>query len=169
MQEVTHLQVNHREFMSVALDAARVAASRSEVPVGAVIVKDNELVSVKANAREETKDPTAHAEILAIREAAERLRTWRLSGTMLYVTLEPCPMCAGAIIQARIPVLVFGVRDPKAGACGSVVNLLPADGERLFNHKVNVIEGVMEEECRALLSAFFRERRPRASEKDLGI
>ncbi|HHY37621.1 MAG TPA: nucleoside deaminase [Clostridia bacterium] len=145
--------------MAVALDAARLSASRGEVPVGAVIVKGNEIVSVKGNAREETNDPTAHAEILAIREAAERLSSWRLLGTILYVTLEPCPMCAGAIIQARIPLLVFGARDPKAGACGSVVNLLPADGDRLFGHKVNVIEGIMEEECRALLSTFFEERR----------
>jgi tRNA(adenine34) deaminase len=145
--------------MRTALDAAKEAASSGEVPVGAVITRGDEILSVQSNARERTGDATAHAEVLAIREASVRLGTWRLADTVIYVTLEPCPMCAGAIIQARIPVLVFGSRDPKTGACGSRVNLLESKEGVLFNHKVDVIEGVMEEECRALLEDFFRQKR----------
>ena len=139
--------------MQFALAEARAAETIGEVPIGAVLVQDGVIVGRGYNRRETSNDPTAHAEMLAIREAAARLDSWRLLETTLYVTLEPCPMCMGAIILARIPRVVYGCRDPKAGAAGSLYDL--SCDERL-NHRVEVSEGVLEQECSALLSNFFR-------------
>jgi tRNA(adenine34) deaminase len=144
------------EFMQLALDRARLAPALGEVPIGAVLVVDGQVVSQVHNFREVWQDPTAHAEVVAIREAAGRLGTWRLTGASLYVTLEPCAMCAGAIIQARIARLVFAARDPKGGACGSVFNL---PEERRLNHRVQVVSGLLEQESQALLQSFFRRLR----------
>ncbi|MFO7294707.1 MAG: tRNA adenosine(34) deaminase TadA [Clostridia bacterium] len=142
--------------MQQALVEAQKAYDMGEVPIGAVIVKDGEVIARGHNLRETEKDPTLHAEMVAIREAAKHLGGWRLTGCELYVTIEPCPMCAGAIIQARIQRVVFGALDPKAGCAGSLYNLLQ---DPRFNHRVEVISGVMEEECRRIMQEFFRERR----------
>lgn len=144
------------EWMALALDLAREAADHGEVPVGAVIVRDGEAVASAGNRREADRDPTAHAELLAIREAAAVMGGWRLPGTTLYVSLEPCAMCAGAIVLARIPRVVFGATDPKAGAAGSLIDVL---GEPGLNHRPEVEGGVLEEECGAVLSEFFAARR----------
>jgi tRNA(adenine34) deaminase len=143
-------------FMTLAIEEARRAASHGDVPIGAVIVRDGEVISAAGNRREADLDPTAHAEVLAIREAAGAMGGWRLPGTTLYVTLEPCAMCAGAIVLARIPRVVFGAFDPKAGAAGSVLDVL---GETALNHRPEVTGGVMGERCGALLSDFFAARR----------
>ena len=142
--------------MHDALELARQASKRGEVPVGAVIVREGAVLSRSHNGRESTKDATAHAEVLAIRSASRRVGDWRLTDTTLYVTLEPCPMCAGAIVLARIPRVVFAASEPKFGAAGSVFDILQ---EARLNHRVNVVKGVLAEESRALLQSFFRERR----------
>jgi len=139
--------------MELALDEARAAGAIGEVPIGAVLVWQGNIIGRGHNRRESSNDPTSHAEMLAIREAATRLDSWRLLETTLYVTLEPCPMCMGAIILARIPRVVYGCRDPKAGAAGSLYDL--SCDERL-NHRVEVVEGVLQQECSLLLSDFFR-------------
>ena len=144
------------EYMNLALEQARKAATQGEVPVGAVLVRDGQVLAQAHNFRETWQDPTAHAELVAIREAATQLGSWRLTDTTLYVTLEPCAMCIGATILARIPRLVFGTLDPKAGACGSVLNV-PA--ERRLNHRVEVIGGMLEQESQELLQAFFKNLR----------
>lgn len=138
-------------FMRQALDLARQAAAIGEVPVGAVIVKDGEVIAAACNRRESDSNAAAHAELLAIEAACARLGSWRLSDCTLYVTLEPCPMCAGAIINARLKRVVYGARDEKAGACASVVNLF----EMGFNHRPILKSGVLGPECGAVLSAFF--------------
>jgi len=150
------------EFMQMALEQARLAPARGEVPIGAVLVLDGQVLAQVHNFREMWQDPTAHAEVVAIREAATRLGTWRLTDTALYVTVEPCSMCAGAIIQSRISRLVFGARDPKAGACGSVFNL---PDERRLNHRVQVVRGVMEQESQELMQTFFRNLRDDVGER----
>lgn len=142
--------------MASALVEARRAESHDDVPIGAVIVRDGKVIAAAGNQREKMKDPTAHAEVLAIRQASKELGGWRLSETMLYVTLEPCAMCAGAIILARIPRVVFGAWDPKAGAGGSILDVLAQPG---LNHHPEVKGGVMRSECSALLSNFFAARR----------
>ncbi len=142
-------------FMDQALVLAHEALAAGEVPVGCVIVREGRIVGRGRNRREQGYDATAHAEILAIAEACRTLGDWRLSGCTLYVTLEPCAMCAGAIINARIPEVVYGARDRTAGACGGVLNLF----EEGFGHRPRLFGGVMEEECAALLSAFFQARR----------
>jgi tRNA(adenine34) deaminase len=142
--------------MRMAIDQARRAGAAGEVPVGAVVVAGGRVVGAAGNEREATGDPTAHAEILAMRQAAAALGTWRLSGATLYVTLEPCPMCAGALVAARIDSLVFGAADPKAGACGSLYNLCV---DPRLNHEVTVVPGVCEAECAALLRDWFAQRR----------
>ncbi|SHE89288.1 tRNA(adenine34) deaminase [Caldanaerobius fijiensis DSM 17918] len=142
--------------MDEALAEARKALEMDEVPVGAVIVKDGCIVGRGYNQREMKKDATAHAEILAIQDANIRLGGWRLNDCDMYVTLEPCPMCAGAIVLARIKRLFIGAMDPKAGACGSLMNIV--QDERL-NHRVEVIKGIKAEECSALLKDFFRKKR----------
>lgn len=143
-------------YMKIALENARLAAQRGEVPVGCVIEHGGEVIAVAGNERELRKDPTAHAEIIAIRRAAEALGGWRLTGCTIYVTVEPCPMCAGAIYQARIERLVYGATDDKAGAAGTLMDLLR--DERL-NHQVEVHSGVMAVESAGLLKEFFGSRR----------
>ena len=143
-------------YMRLALAQAQAAYRVKEVPVGAVLIHDGAIAATGFNQREKLQDPTAHAEIVAIRSAATQLRSWRLSPCTLYVTLEPCAMCIGAIIQSRINRLVFGTRDPKAGACGSICDLT---AETRFNHRVNVQEGILAEDCRDLLQQFFQELR----------
>jgi tRNA(adenine34) deaminase len=146
----------HEHLMGLALEGAQRAEAHGDVPIGAVIARDGEPIAATGNERELRGDPTAHAELLAIRAAAEELGGWRLPGTTLYVTLEPCAMCAGAIVLARIPEVVFGAYDPKAGAAGSVLDVL---AEPTLNHRPQVTAGVMEAECAALLEAFFAARR----------
>ena len=153
---------NDSQFMELALQQARLAPRVGEVPIGAVLVVDNLVIAAAHNYREISQDPTAHAEIIIIRRAAEQLKTWRLTDSTLYVTLEPCPMCAGAIMQARIARLVFGAWDPKAGACGSILDI---PSERRFNHRVQVIGGLHEEESRRLLQEFFQSKRAILSEQ----
>ena len=143
-------------FMAEALKEAEAAAAEGEVPVGAVIVRGGEIIAGAHNMTEQTKDPTAHAEILAIRKAAELLGGWRLVGCSMYVTVEPCTMCAGAIVWARIEKLVIGTPDPKAGACGSLYNI-PRDAR--LNHNVEIETGLMGEECSRLMKDFFRKLR----------
>ena len=142
--------------MGIALEEAKLAGDAGEIPVGAVLVKDGEVLARGHNRRAETGDPTAHAEVLVLQEAGERAGDWRLEGTTLYVTLEPCPMCAGAIALARIGRVVFGATEPKAGAGGSAYNILE-DGK--LGHRVEVMAGVMEEECSRLLQGFFDDLR----------
>ena len=142
--------------MRLAIEQARKAASHGDVPIGAVVARDGEPIASAANERELRPDPTAHAEILAMRAAAEALGGWRLPDTTIYITLEPCAMCAGAIVLARIPRVVFGAYDPKAGAAGSVLDVL---AEPALNHRPDVIGGVLERECADLLAQFFSARR----------
>ena len=139
-------------YMALALDEARIAGEAGEVPIGAIVVCDGAVVSRAHNTRETDTDPTAHAELVAIREASQRLKRWRLSDCTVYVTLEPCPMCAGAMHQARIERLVYGAPDPKAGAVGTLYDL--SSDDRL-NHRFAVTSGVLAEESAALLKAFF--------------
>ena len=144
--------------MRAAIKQARMAYEKSEVPIGCVIVHDGKIIARGYNRRNTDKSTLAHAEISAIRKAAKKLGDWRLEECTLYVTLEPCPMCAGAIVQARITECVIGCMNPKAGCAGSVTNLLEMDG---FNHKVIVRRGILEEECSTMLKDFFRELRVR--------
>ena len=144
------------EMMLKALELAKKAYTIGECPVGAIVVnKEGEIIGQGYNRRETDNSPTAHAEIIAIEEAARTLKSWRLSDCTLYVTLEPCPMCAGAILQARIPQVIFGARDPKGGAMGGVLDLFWEN----FNHRPAVIAGVMEQECAELLKNFFDKKR----------
>jgi tRNA(adenine34) deaminase len=143
-------------MMRRALDLAREAASMGEVPVGALIVRDGKIVSQAFNLRETLHDPTAHAERLAITLAGQALGSWRLESCTLYVTLEPCPMCAGAIVQSRIPRVVYGAADPKAGACASLFQIV---SDPRLNHRSEVTAGVLERECGEILSLFFQDRR----------
>lgn len=148
------------DYMGVALALARQAATLDEVPVGAIVVKDGEIVGRGFNQPISRHDPTAHAEVMALRDAAQRLGNYRLPGTTLYVTLEPCAMCIGAIFHARVSRVVFGARDPKTGAAGSVIDLF---AETRLNHHADVLGGVRAEECGALLSAFFAARRQKTA------
>ncbi len=143
-------------YMGMALDEARRAADEGEVPIGAVLVCDGAVIARGRNAREKAHDPTAHAEMIAIRAAAERLGRWRLYDCTLYVTLEPCPMCAGALVNARIDRLIYGAHDPKAGAVGTLFDL---SCDPRLNHRFEVIAGVRADECGEVLSAFFQRLR----------
>ena len=143
-------------YMRLALREALRAPEHDDIPVGAVIVHDGEVIGLGHNEREVREDPTAHAEMMALREAAQALGSWRVLDSVLYVTLEPCAMCAGAIVLARVPRVVFGTSDPKAGAAGSVLDVL---GERRLNHRPQVQSGLLAEECADVLRAFFAERR----------
>lgn len=143
--------------MRHALMLAEQAAAQGEVPVGAVLVRDGEMIGEGWNRPIGENDPTAHAEVRALRDAGQRVGNYRLPGATLYVTLEPCPMCAGAIIQARVQRVLFGAVDPKGGAAGSVFHLLPSDAR--FNHRTDCAGGVLAEECSELLRSFFRPRR----------
>jgi len=146
----------HEEFMRRALAEARQAEAEGEVPVGAIIVHGGRSVASAHNQREQLRDPTAHAEMIAITQAAASLESWRLEDCALYVTLEPCPMCAGAIVQARIPLVVYGAEDPKAGAVRSLYQLL---SDSRLNHRAQCVPGVMGGECSAILTSFFRQQR----------
>ena len=143
-------------FMRLALREAERALEHEDVPIGAVVVRDGEVVAAGHNERELRQDPTAHAEVIALREAARLAGTWRVLDAVLYVTLEPCAMCAGAIVLARVPRVVYGASDPKAGACGSVLDVL---GEPRLNHRPEVDAGLLAEECGEMLSEFFASRR----------
>ena len=151
-----------RKYMSAALEEAKKAASMGEVPVGAVIVKDGEIISRAHNLTESSKDPTAHAEMLAIRKADAKLGGWRLFGCHMFVTAEPCSMCAGAIVLARIEKLYIGTMDPKAGACGSVLNI---PQEQRLNHFTEIETGLMQDECSRIMKDFFRNLRKKKSEE----
>jgi len=147
----------HIEHMLLALDEAREAYGADEVPVGAVVVSlDKGIIGRAGNQRERLKDPTAHAEVIAITQAATALDSWRLDRCLLYVTLEPCPMCAGAIVLARLPWVIYGCTDPKAGACTTLYQIT---SDPRLNHRSRVVGGVMAEECSTILSEFFREKR----------
>lgn len=150
------------QFMRTALRQAALAPSVGEVPIAAILVHDGQVLASAHNDRETSQDPTAHAEMIVIRKAAEQLQMWRLTDTTLYVTLEPCAMCAGAIVQSRIARLVFGAWDPKAGACGSIFDI---PTERRLNHRVEVVGGILEQESQTLLQDFFRSKRRHMSEK----
>jgi tRNA(adenine34) deaminase len=146
----------HEKYMAMALEEAAAAAEEDEVPIGAAIVHGDRVIARAHNQREQLHDPTAHAEMIAITQAAQSLRSWRLEGCTLYVTLEPCPMCAGAILQARIPTVVYGTADPKAGAVDTLFRLL--DDARL-NHRCRVLSGVLAEPCARIVSDFFKRQR----------
>lgn len=147
---------NDNTFMRVALNQALEAYEQGEVPVGAVVVKDGQIIGRGHNLRETLQDPTAHAEMFALTAAAESVQAWRLDGCDIYVTLEPCPMCAGAIVNSRIRRVVFGASDPKAGACGTLFNVVQ---DSRLNHRAELSPGVMADECGELLKSFFRECR----------
>lgn len=149
-------------FMSLALEEAKKAEKKKEVPIGAVIVKDEKVIASAYNLRETEQRAVAHAELLAIDQACRKLGTWRLEGTTLYVTLEPCPMCAGAIVLSRVERVVFGASDPKGGCAGTLMNLLQ---EERFNHQANVTSGVLEKECSLILKNFFRMLRQMKKQK----
>ncbi|MFB5269124.1 tRNA adenosine(34) deaminase TadA [Paenibacillus enshidis] len=146
----------HEYWMNQAILEANKAEAIGEVPIGAIIVKNGEIIGRGYNLRETTHDATAHAEMIAIKQASETLGAWRLLDCRLYVTLEPCPMCAGAIVQSRIPTVIYGTTDPKAGCAGTLMNLLQ---EPRFNHRTEVIQGVLQPQCSALLTDFFRKLR----------
>ena len=148
--------LNDERWMREAISLAQQAAKQEEVPVGAIIVKDGVIIGRGSNAPIGTHDPSAHAEVLALRDAAHHLGNYRLVDCTLYVTLEPCAMCAGAIQHARIARLVYGAKDPKTGACGSVIDLM---NEPKLNHHTEVVSNVLADECGQLLSAFFKQRR----------
>lgn len=155
-QVVDNHNREHEFWMREAIAEAQKAEELGEVPIGAVVVHNNEIIGRGHNLRETTFDATAHAEMVAIREASRHLGAWRLLDCRLYVTLEPCPMCAGAIVQSRVPQLIYGTLDPKAGCAGTLMNLLQ---ESRFNHRTDVVEGILQEECAALLTQFFRRLR----------
>ncbi|MDR3600165.1 MAG: tRNA adenosine(34) deaminase TadA [Desulfosporosinus sp.] len=146
----------HQDWMRYALLQAQMAFAQGEVPIGAVIVHNGQIIASAHNEREQNNDPTAHAEVLVIQRAAKVLGSWRLTDATLYVTLEPCPMCAGAIMQSRLKQLVYGAMDLKGGATGSVMNVLDYT---LWNHKVDVVAGVLEDECKDILKLFFKRLR----------
>ncbi len=152
----TFVPAEDKKYMQLAISQAGKACQMGEVPVGAVLVKEGRVLAQNCNRRETSDDATAHAEILVLREAGQRLGGWRLEDTTLYVTLEPCPMCAGALVLARVKRLVFGAFDPKGGAAGSLYDI---PGDIRLNHRLEVISGVMEAECAALLKDFFRKKR----------
>ena len=155
MIELTQQEIDER-YMRMAIDAALVAEENGDVPIGTVIVHAGRLVAKAYNQREQLQDPTAHAEIIALTQAATALKLWRLHGCTIYVTLEPCPMCAGALVLARIDRLVYGCDDPKTGACKSLYNIVQ---DVRLNHRMEVVSGFMEEPCRAILQEFFAKKR----------
>lgn len=153
-------------FMQEALSLAKKAKDLDEVPIGAVIVFNDKIIAKGYNQRNTKKNPLAHAEIQAIEEAAKAIGDWRLEGCSIYVTLEPCPMCAGAIVQARIDKIIFGTRNPKAGCGGSIINILD---EPKFNHQVEIVEGICQEECSKILKDFFAEMRNKRIKMEVDI
>lgn len=153
-----------QHYMKLAIEEANIAAAKGEVPIGAVIVRDGEVIARAHNLRETTQNAVTHAELLAIQQACEELGSWRLENTILYVTLEPCPMCAGAILQSRIPRVVYGARDVKAGSVDSLYRLL---NDERFNHQCDVKENVLADECGQLLTQFFRALREKKKKRKL--
>lgn len=151
-------------YMQAAIRQAAIAEENGDVPIGCVIVYDGKIVGKAYNQREQLKDPTAHAEIIALTQASEYLQSWRLHGCTIYVTLEPCPMCAGALVLARIDRLVFGCNDSKTGACGSLYNIVQ---DMRLNHRLEVTPGVLEQDCAFLLQNFFQQRRIQNKNSDL--
>ncbi|MGO4539430.1 tRNA adenosine(34) deaminase TadA [Paenibacillus sp. 2TAB19] len=149
-------ELEDQAWMTEAIAEARKAEQIGEVPIGAIIVRNNEIIGRGYNLRETHNDPTAHAEMVAIRDATERIGAWRLLDCTLYVTLEPCPMCAGAIVQSRVKRVVYGTTDPKAGCAGTLMNLLQ---EPRFNHETELTSGILQQECASLLTQFFRKLR----------
>lgn len=147
---------NHEYYIRECLKEAEKALEKKEVPVGAVIVLKNRIIARAHNQKEVLKDPTAHAEMIAITQAASYLDNWRLEDTDIYVTIEPCLMCAAALVQARVKRIIYGTPDPKAGGCGSVFNIV---NDKRLNHQIEVIPGVLKEECQAILQSFFRKKR----------
>ena len=160
METTTSAQVVHQQWMRLALEQAQIAAELGEVPVGAVAIWQDQVIGRGYNRKEDSLDPTAHAEMIALRQAADYLQNWRLIDVTLYCTLEPCPMCAGAMIQARLPKLVYGAKDTRFGADGSIVNVFDAEG---FNHRVDILPGILENEAAELLQTFFRSLRQKRS------
>jgi len=148
--------MRHEDWMRLALQQAKLAYELDEVPIGAVVAANGKILAVAHNEKEQNQDPTDHAEIIVIRRAAQAVGHWRLTDAVLYVTLEPCPMCAGAIVQSRIKHLVYGASDPKGGAVESVAKLLD---QNLWNHQVEITAGVLEEDCSQLLKEFFQKKR----------
>lgn len=156
MAAIQHFFPRDEYFMRLALREASRALDHDDVPIGAVVVREGEVIGSAHNEREVRGDPTAHAEMIALREAARALGGWRILDTVMYITLEPCAMCAGAIVLARVPRVVFGTWDPKAGAAGSVLDVL---AQPQLNHRPQVQSGLLEEDCAAMLRAFFADRR----------
>ncbi len=150
---MTDQTIQDEQWMRLALDQARLAAEQGEIPVGAIAIYQEQVIGQGHNCKESQRDPTAHAEMLALRQAAQQRDGWRLSGVTLYCTLEPCPMCAGAMVQARLPRLVYAVADPKTGAAGSVLDLLH---HPQLNHHVEIVSGVLADEAAALMTTFFQ-------------
>lgn len=153
---MTNITKNDEQYMKLAIEQAKVAEENGDVPIGAVIVYQNQIIGKAYNQRQQLQDPTAHAEIIALTQAAAYLESWRLNGCTMYVTLEPCPMCAGALVLARMDRLVYGCDDPKAGAVKSLYNIV-TDGR--LNHRLEVTSGVLADECSQLLQQFFQNRR----------
>ena len=145
-----------KQFMKAAIDQAQIALENGDVPIGSVIIHQNNIIAKGYNQRHKLNDPTAHAEIIALTAAAEYIGNWRLHGCSIYVTLEPCCMCAGAMVLARLDRLVFGCRDPKGGACGSLYNIVQ---DKRLNHRLEITEGVLAEDCAKLLQDFFKKKR----------
>jgi tRNA(adenine34) deaminase len=159
--------INSKEderLMRVAIEAARIAEENGDVPIGAVIVHNNQIIAKAYNQREQLQDPTAHAEIIALTQAAVAMESWRLNGCTMYVTLEPCPMCAGALVLARIDRLVYGCDDPKTGAVKSLYTIVQ---DNRLNHRVEVTCGILADECSQLLTEFFQKRRPEGSKSEI--
>jgi tRNA(adenine34) deaminase len=157
MQESSD-EVTDEHYMQLAIEQAKKALEKDEVPIGAIIVHQDEVIASGFNVREKSQETLSHAELIAIQQANKRIGSWRLEDCTLYVTLEPCPMCAGAIVQSRIKRVVYGATDPKAGCAGTLMNLLD---QKQFNHQADVTSGVMEQECSELLSNFFKALRER--------
>ena len=158
---MTNIGKENERFMRIAIDSAKIAQDNGDVPIGAVIVYNNQIIAKAYNQREQLQDPTAHAEIIALTQAAAALENWHLNGCTIYVTLEPCPMCAGALVLSRIDRLVYGCDDPKSGACKSLYNIV--QDERL-NHRLKVESGVLVEECSKQLQDFFQYKRHKKTE-----
>jgi tRNA(adenine34) deaminase len=154
--------VDDEDFMKFAIEQAKIADENGDVPIGAVIVYKDQIIGRAYNQREQLKDPTAHAEIIALTQAAAYLENWHLNGCTMYVTLEPCPMCAGALVLSRMDRLVFGCADPKTGACGSIYNIVQ---DNRLNHRLEIATGVLAEECSKLLQDFFQQKRPGSSQQ----
>jgi tRNA(adenine34) deaminase len=160
---MTNINKEDEKYMRGAIEAAKIAEENGDVPIGAVIVHKNQMIAKAYNQREQLQDPTAHAEIIALTQAAAAMGSWRLEGCTMYVTLEPCCMCAGALVLARMDRLVYGCDDPKAGACKSLYNIV--EDERL-NHRLEVTAGVLSDQCTELLQQFFQKRRDENAEID---